>query len=222
MMGDWSSTGDVTNIFGYLSAYPDEDTDQAVERFIRSSIQAKTGLVSDSNIVAVIRNRAYIDYTKGKGFDILYEPLGADLTITYMADRADSMSPITPKDVPDKDLQNVRQIALDNVRRWLAKVVADGQLQLGVLYFVQDNTMLSPSLILLEDFWKSIAIRFPGDVLIALPRRDQLFIFEDGNSAAKALARRLIDVTIKANFNLLSQKLYARRSGKIVLVTEAH
>jgi hypothetical protein len=80
--------------------------------------------------------------------------------------------------------------------------------------------MLSTSLILLEEFWKSIEHRFPGDALIALPRRDQLFIFDEGNSAAKAVARRLIDVTIRENFNLLSHKLYARRSGKIELVTD--
>ena len=136
-----------------------------------------------------------------------------------MADLPDSMSPIAPKDVPGKDFQTVREIALNNMRRWLAKVVADNQLQLGVLYVVQDNTMLSTSLILLDEFWKSIETRFPGDVLIALPRRDQLFIFDEGDSAAKTVARRLIDATTRENFNLLSQKLYARRGGKIVLVT---
>ena len=78
--------------------------------------------------------------------------------------------------------------------------------------------MLSTGLILLDEFWKSIETRFPGDVLIAVPRRDQLFIFDDGNSSAKALARRLIDVTTRENFNLLSEKLYARRNGEIVLV----
>jgi hypothetical protein len=76
--------------------------------------------------------------------------------------------------------------------------------------------MLSTSLILLDEFWKSIQTRFPGDVLIALPRRDQLFIFDD-DPQVEAAARRLIDVTTHDNFNLLSSKLYARRNSKIVL-----
>jgi uncharacterized protein YtpQ (UPF0354 family) len=216
-MAGQSVTGDVTNIFGYLNNYPDEDADRQIDRFIRSVIDVKTRIVSDENIVAVIRNREYIDQFRSNGLDFLHEPLGADLTTVYMADRPDSMSPLRAKDVPGKDLQNVRNIAFANMRHWLPKVVADGQLRLGVLYFVEGNTMLSTSLILLDEFWKSIETRFPGDVLIALPRRDQLFIFDDGNASAEAMARRMIDVTTRENFNLLSPKLYARRHGKIVL-----
>jgi len=219
-MGERSLTCDVTNIFGHLGAYPAEAADKAIARFIRSFTDTKTGIVSDDDIVAVIRNRDYIDYVRGMGLDILCEPFGADLMIAYMADRPDSMSPITLKDIPGKDLESVREAALTNTRKWLTELVADSQLQLGVLYFVEGNTMLSTGLILLDEFWKSIEARFPGDVLLALPRRDQLFIFDDGNSAAKALARRLIDVTTRDNFNLLSEKLYARRNGEIVLVAD--
>jgi uncharacterized protein YtpQ (UPF0354 family) len=219
-MGERSSTGDVTNVFGHLNAYPDEDADNAIERFIRSITETGPAAVSDENIVAVIRNREYIDRVAGMGIDILHEPLGADLAIAYMADRPDSMSPLAQKDVAGRDLQSLRKIAFNNIRQHLTKVVADDQLKLGVLYFVEGNTMLSTSLVLVDEFWAAIATKFSGDVLIALPRRDQLFIFEDGNSAAKALARRLIDVTTRDNFNLLSQHLYARRDGKIVLVTD--
>ena len=80
--------------------------------------------------------------------------------------------------------------------------------------------MLSTSLILLDEFWRSIEAKFPGDVLIALPRKDQLFIFDAGDPTAKERARALINVTTQENFNLLSLKLYARRSGKIKLVQE--
>jgi uncharacterized protein YtpQ (UPF0354 family) len=219
-IGDWASTVDVTNIYNYLIAYPDEDVDKAIERIVRSNLDAKARVVADSNIVVVIRNVEYVNYLKAKGLELLAEPLNGDLMIVYMVDRPDAMSPIAPKGVPGKDLSTLGKIALDNVRRWLPKVVADDKLKPGVLYYVQDNTMLSTSLILLDEFWQSIETRFPGDVLIALPRKDQLFIFDDGNSAAKERARALIDVTTQENFNLLSQKLYARRSGKIMLAPE--
>ncbi len=225
-MGQRSAIGDVTNIFGYLSNYPDEDVDRQIGRFVRSIIDPQPRTVSDEQIVAVIRKQEYIDLLARKGVAILHEPLGADLTIVYMADRPDAMSPLTAGQVPGKDLQDVRKAALANMRPWLPKVVADGRLQLGMLFFVEGNTLLSTSLILLDEFWKSIETRFPRDVLIALPRRDQLFIFDDGNAAAEAMARRMIDVTIRDNFNLLSQNLYARRHGKIVLAAnnsgEAH
>ncbi len=66
-IGGRSATGDVTNIFGYISAYPDEDADKVIERFMRSIIQANAGVVSDDQIVAVIRGREYIDYFREKG-----------------------------------------------------------------------------------------------------------------------------------------------------------
>src|SRR5438552_2725129 len=91
VMGERSSTCGLTNIFGHLGAYPDEDADKAIERFIRSFTDAEMGIVSDDDIVAVIRNREYIDHVRGMGVDILCEPLGADLMIAYMADRPDSM-----------------------------------------------------------------------------------------------------------------------------------
>jgi uncharacterized protein YtpQ (UPF0354 family) len=219
-VGGSASTIDVTNVYNYLTAYPNEDADKAIERIVRSNLDAKARVVDDSNIVAVIRNVDYVNFLKAKGLDLLAEPLDGDLMIVYMADRPDAMSPITPKDVPGKNLSALRKIALDNVRRWLPKIVADDRLKPGVLYYVQDNTMLSTSLILLDEFWRSIETRFPGDVLIALPRKDQLFIFDDRDSTAKERARALIDVTTQENFNLLSQKLYARRSGKVVLTLE--
>lgn len=209
------SSVDLTNFFGYITANPDEDADKEIARFIRSGIHAEPG--TDDPIVAVIRSREYTDHCEANSLDVLYEPLTADLMIVYMVDRPDSMAGLSAKDVPDKDLQSLRAIALQNVRQWLPKVIEDGELQFAVLYLVEGNTMLSTSLVLLDEFWESIRTRFPGNVLIAIPRKDQLFIFDDGGPAVEAAARRLIDVTFQDGFNLLSENLYARRGGRIVL-----
>jgi hypothetical protein len=218
--GEWSTISDVTNLFGYLKAYPDE-AEEAVRRFVNSIAEAmEPPSVDESDIVAVIRHRSYVDDAKATGHgDILHEALGADLMIVYMADRPDSMTPVKPTDFPDKDATAIRTIALDNVRRWLPRVVSNDKLRASVLYCVEDNPMLSPSLILLDEFWASVAARFPGDVLIALPRKDQLFVFDD-STVALTLARRLIAATVEEGFNLLTSNLYARRGGKVVPVTD--
>jgi uncharacterized protein YtpQ (UPF0354 family) len=219
-IGGSSWTIDVTNVYGHVMAYPDEDVDQAIGRIVGAAVEGRPKSVSDDVVVAVIRNREYVDFFKEKGTNIVAEPLGADLMIVYMADRPNSMAPIMSEEASGIELSDLRKMALNNVRQWLPKVVSDNRLQLGVLYFVEGNTMLSTSLVLIDEFWKSVETRFPGDVLIALPRRDQLFIFDDGNPEAKTVARRLIGNTVKENFNLLSQNLYARRGGKIVLVAD--
>jgi len=222
-IGDSSSHGieiNVSNIFGYSNAHPDENVDQIIHRFVQAGIAARTKRsVSDSNIVPIVRDREYVEYLKKTtNFDIPYEPLGAELTVVYMADLPDLLSTLTPTDVPGKDLQALRQIALNNVRQWLPRVISNDRSQTGVIYSVDENELLSPSLILLDEFWKSIEAKFPGDVLIALPRRDRLFIFDARNPESEPAARRLIDATTRETSNLLSNKLFARRSGEIVLV----
>jgi uncharacterized protein YtpQ (UPF0354 family) len=219
--GGQPSTADVTNLFGYISAYSEENADELIARFVKSLTEDMGLPIKDSAIVPVIRGRDYIEDIARRGLEVLHEPAGADLMVVYMADRPDSMSPINAHDVPDKTLADVRELALDNLRSWLPKVVADPSLGEGVLYLVEGNPMLSTGLVILDEFWKSVAARFPGDVLIALPRRDQLFIFnDDGSARTKALARQLIKATLEDNFNLLSPLLYARRKGKILVVTD--
>lgn len=211
-----TSTVDVTNVFGYLRANPEDDPSEIIDRFVRSITYDHNKPVEEGDIVAVIRTRDYVDSMTPA---VLQDPLGADLVILYMADEPDAMKPLAKTDLPGRSMANVRKAALENIRKWLPKVVADDGLGDGVLYFVEGNTMLSTSLILLDDFWKSVAARFPGDVLIALPRKDQLFLFDD-NAQVRAGVRRLIAATMQDGVNLLSPQLYARRGGKIVIVSD--
>jgi len=221
VVGGMTVTSDVTNLFSFLSAYPDEDAEDAITRFVRSIPDAREPLIDDSRIVAVIRSRDYVEEARRTGVDLLHEPAGADLMIVYMADQPDSMTAIKVEDLPGKTVADVRAIALRNVREWLPKVVSDDSMGAGVLYYVDGNTLLSTSLVLVEEFWRSVAKRFPGDVLIALPRKDQLFVFDDDGSArTRALVRRLIAATVEDNFALLSPLLYARRGGRIILVSD--
>lgn len=215
--GAMSGVVDVTNLFGHLSAYPSENSQMAIDRFVRSLAAFGSKTRMDSNLVAVIRTRDYVNDLNGRGLDVVHEALAADLVVVYMFDLPDAMSPATREELAGRDLPAIRTTALDNVKKWLPKVVSDGQLGAGVLYYVEDNTMLSTALILLEDFWKSVATRHPGNVLIALPRRDQLFVFDERDPSARTLARNLITLTFEDNFNLLSPNLYARRDGKITL-----
>ncbi|MGX5846638.1 DUF1444 family protein [Mesorhizobium sp. PL10] len=208
-------TADVTNVFGHLNSYPDEDADAAVHRLVRGLTETRPK-ASEENLIAVIRTQQYVQHLKSMGLDLLYEPLVGEIAIVYMVDLPDSLSPVAPKDFPDRTLSDLRGVALDNVKKWLPKIVSDGQLGIGYLYYVDGNTMLSSSLVLLDEFWLSIKSEFPGDVLFALPRRDQLFVFDASNPQAQSAARQMIDVTFKDGFNLLSDKIFERRNGKLL------
>jgi uncharacterized protein YtpQ (UPF0354 family) len=218
-VGEQTSTIDLTNLLNRIRAYPDENKDKLIAEFAASIDDLQNKYFREENIVAVLRTKAYVDQVSEMMRGALAEPLVGELMIVYMADMPSSMSPVVQDALPGKNLAEVRDIALSNVRRWLGNVISDGQLQIATLYYVEGNTMLSPTLILLDEFWTSIADRYPGDALIAVPRRDQLFIANDDVNG-RSLVRQLINVTFAEDFNLLSQRIFARRDGKIVAVDE--
>jgi len=216
---------DLSNAFGYLRAYPEEDVDQTIERLVRATA-GEQNKVSEGNVVVVIRTQRYTDFVaKTLKTEMMVEPFVADLMVLYMADLPDAMTPLKRQEVSElqntakPDVARLHRIALNNVRQLLPKVVRQ-DMSTGALFGVKGNEMLSPSLILLDEFWESIKTKFPGDVLIALPRKDQLFIFDAQNPDGERAARAMIRVTIEDNFNLLSDKLLARRGGRIVLVPD--
>jgi uncharacterized protein YtpQ (UPF0354 family) len=211
---------DLSNIYGRLAAYPDENVDQVIARFLSMSDPANEKEVGEDNLVAVLRSKHYVDYVGQGGKEARYEPLVGHLMIVYMADLPDAMSPLLEDEMSEKSLSELRAIALGNVRKWLPKIVADDSLEIGSLYYVEDNTLLSTSLILLDEFWSSIERRFPHDVLIAVPRTDQLFLFDATKPNAAVAARAITNATIEDGFNLLSDKIYRRRNGQISVVDE--
>ncbi|RUV31628.1 DUF1444 family protein [Mesorhizobium sp. M7A.F.Ca.MR.148.00.0.0] len=215
-IGGVEVTPDVTNVFGYLNSYPDEDADAAIDRLVRSLTETRPTKASEENLIAVIRTQQYVEHLKSMGLDLLYEPLVGEISVVYMVDLPDSVSPVAPKDFPGRALSDLRVVALENVKKWLPRIVSDEEAALACLYYVDGNTMLSTSLILVDDFWLSIKPQFPGDVLFALPRRDQLFVFDAGNPQAQSAARQMIDVTFKDGFNLLSDKIFERHNGKLL------
>lgn len=215
-VGDTAVDSDLTDLFNRLRAYPDDDPDTTIGPYIRGLTQFAQGAGS---FVLVLRSESYIAEIGKMMPNLLSEPYIGDLRIAYMVDRPDSLTPVRLDDFPDKPVNDIKSEARANARQWLDRVVAEDAFGVGQLYYVEGNTTLSPSLVLLEEFWNSIKSRFPSNVLIAVPRRDQLLVFDD-TTEGKAIARRLIDVTMKEDFSLLSNRLYARRGGKIVLVEE--
>lgn len=215
-IGGARSTINVTNLFAQLNAYPDREMSETIETFIRPLVQQSPKPVDTGSIVPVLRTTAYVGSLRKTGVRAIDRFFTGDLSILYMVDGPDSMSPVSGADIGLAPA-NVHGIALANLEKWLGKMGADDR-KLFVHYSVDGNEMLAPSLLLLDGFWQRIAPRFRGDVLIALPRRDQLFIFDASDPQAEAAARRLIAVTWNDTFNLLSGKLYRRRNGRIAVV----
>jgi uncharacterized protein YtpQ (UPF0354 family) len=212
------STNDLTNLFGYINSYQQEDVIALVDRHIRTigfDVSADEG-----NIVAVIRTNDYLDHSQKRGIAIVSEHLVGDLNIVYMIDGADAMVPINEEQTLGKNVDELRSLALGNVRKWLPKVVHEKELNPIRLYYVEDNTYLSVSLILLDEFWASVSDQPKREFYFAIPRRDQLFLLDQKDSDTLPAFRNLIRITLDEGFNLLSPNVYRYSSGKIEIISD--
>jgi uncharacterized protein YtpQ (UPF0354 family) len=210
-------SGDVTNLFGYIVSYRDEDPKLLVDRFVRSLALKRD--VTTSNLVFVIRTQDYVDTIVQKFDNAVSEPLIDELNVVYMFDSADAMSPIKTDEMMGKTLPELREIAQVNIRKWLPKIKVDSSIAPILLYYVEDNTLLTSSLIIMDDFWNSVEASVSPDVYLALPRRDQLFIMDAKFPDGLPVLRKLIQLTEQDGFNLLSNKLFRRRNGKLELAS---
>jgi hypothetical protein len=141
-VGEQTSTADLTNLLNRIRAYPDENKDKLIAEFAASIDDLQNKFFREKDLVAVLRTRAYVDQVSKMMRGALAEPLVGELMIVYMADMPSSMSPVVQDALPGKNLAEVRDIALSNVRGWLDSVISDDQLQIATLYYVQGNTML--------------------------------------------------------------------------------
>lgn len=219
-IGDWTGTSDVTNIFGYLNSYPEEDAYEIIERFAQSPSQATSPDADDENLVAAIRTTTAIGELKERSSQPIYREFVDGLAVTLMVDSPASLAWAMVDDFPGRSVEELEPIALKNLRGWMPKVIVDRPTDQLVQYIVDGNESLSPGLILLDEFWERVRSDFPGDVLLTVARRDQLFLLDVAKASNLGLARKLIDLTFEDGFALLSNRIYRRRDGKLELVEE--
>src|SRR5690606_11035374 len=124
-------------------------------------------------------------------------PFIGSIHLTYMLNAPDALMAFTEDSRNQRSNDELFELAKTNIRPWLQNVVEEELAEGGSAFFVDGNTFLSPSLILLDEFWDSISADFPGDVIIALPRKDQLFLHRADTPKALARARGMVEVTFE-------------------------
>jgi uncharacterized protein YtpQ (UPF0354 family) len=212
-INDYDIRADVTNLFGYITNYKEEKSSIQIDRYVKAlSFQFNANV---DKIVFVVRSSEYVSALNAEDVEFVTEPLAADLHVVFMADGADSMIPIRIEEMIGKDIIEIKKDARENVINWLPKLVTDNSISPIRLFYIEGNTMLSTSLILLDEFWQSLSSDGPKNYYFAIPRRDQLFLLDSENEDALPTLRYLVELTFKDNFNLLSSNIYSYDGGKI-------
>lgn len=216
-LGDDVTTLDVTNVFNLLKANPDVNQSDKIARLI--SLISPLRSFTEDKIIPAIRTRDYVEYSELRTGEAFYEPLIGELHVIYMLDQQDFIKTVTKSETNGKSSGELRQIAMANISKWLPLVKVDETLSPIYQYMVEGNEILSPSLILVDEFWEQAKPKVSDDVYFAIPRRDQLFLLSAQNADALPALRKLVELTFEDNFNLLSEEIFRRRGGKIETVS---
>jgi uncharacterized protein YtpQ (UPF0354 family) len=74
---------------------------------------------------------------------------------------------------------------------------------------------IESSVVLADAFWKDLATRIPGEVVIGVPARDVVIVTGSGSPSGLAQARRAVDrVFFAGGPHLLTRDLLVRRGGR--------
>jgi len=216
---------DVTNLLGRIRDLPAAEAETEIQRFLRVVVLADTeGGFDAAHLIANIRPLEHLgplgpeDAEPGKG--PAFEVLAGDVVILYQIDTADSLASVSLSDAGGRSLAQLRGLALENINALMPQV-RRSEFSDGVSIFtVEDDEAVSPALLLTDKFWTLLGSQFPNGVLIAIPRRDAIFVFDKRLPNAAQMARTLINTMFKTEPDLLSEYIFERRDGKLHVVAE--
>jgi hypothetical protein len=217
---------DVTNLLGRIRDLPAAEAETEIQRFLRVLVLADSeeNDFDAAHLIANIRPREHLGTVKPEeaepGTGPAFENLEGDVVILYQIDATDSLASVSLSDVGGRSLAQLRELALENINMLMPQV-RKSEFSDGVFIFtVKDDEAISPALLLTEKFWTLLESQFPNGVLIAIPRRDAIFVFDKRLPNAAQTARNLIDGTFKTEPDLLSEYIFERRDGKLQVVAE--
>jgi uncharacterized protein YtpQ (UPF0354 family) len=207
---------DITNLMGYLTLCSVEEGKVEIDKYVR--ILRLEIEPNEENLTAIIRTADYITNYTSETMSIVSEFLVGELSLIYAVENADMVMPLSQEDRMEKSDQELRAIALANIKKWLPEVNCEEALSPILLYNVKGNSLAIGSMILLDEFWTDVTEAVSSDVYFALPRRDQLFIVDAKVPQAVSAMREIIAATFEDGFALLSDKLFRRRNNKLEMV----
>ena len=198
--------GDKQEITHYLDnayrAYKIEPTelDEVLETFIKAKADLyneREETIDVSRIVPIIKPIQYFDDLKLLGKDVenyqvpelIWEKYNDDLIIVYAEDRENNINYFTQDkfDALNINKDTLLQFAVDNLNNLLPKIEKVGENGNFGLIAGGDYEV---SLILMSSLWTKDNFEVDGDIVIAIPNRDLVFITgsNDLNSIEKLKA----------------------------------
>jgi hypothetical protein len=139
---------------------------------------------------------------------------------TYAFDLGETFEMVCPYHCRDLGIAQgqLRGIAAANLREQVKEMridnLADGILPVPVLMLVTGND-LEACLLLLDEVWDSLTAKISGDIVVAVPTRDIVFVTSGDSAAAlQVLRESAAEARSRETTHCLTQHLLVRRGRK--------
>jgi uncharacterized protein YtpQ (UPF0354 family) len=171
-----------------------------------------------SLIIPVIRDRQWFEQTERRGKEhtpplgLLAEPLNSELVVVYAEDRPGTLRILsTRSDVGDR--AQLHDLAPDNLRILLPKI--EMHPRAGGIFLISAGGEHESSLLLLDELWSGGQIKVDGELVVAVPATDTLFVSGSRNQVGIRRLRTLAADLAKGP-DALTPALFVYRDGKFV------
>ena len=191
---------------------------EIVKGFVAAMSQsgAAQGKLDRSRIVPVIKDRQWLvelhDMLRkdGKSQEHLSESFNNELIIVYAEDDPKRTRYLTTSEDIGVDRQELRALAVENLKRILPKIEMRGDRVL----LVSAGGDYEPSLLLIDEIWSGGQVKVNGDIVVAVPARDVLLITGSRDRTGLKQVRELAAKFVAQGPYGLTDTLFVYRNGR--------
>jgi uncharacterized protein YtpQ (UPF0354 family) len=217
-----ATTSDLRNAYVVYKRDPAQ-RDAVIHRYV--DVLAETLKVGEkrtldrSRIVPVMKSVKWLEGVKqmpngtGPPIEPLTEPFNSELTIVYAEDGDKAVRFLTTRDDVG-DRSKLHDLALANLHRLLPKIEMRGPA--NGLWLIEAGGQYESSLLLADSIWSSGQFEVDGDIVVAVPVKNAVFVTGSNNHAGLARLRALAAELANGPYGLTPQ-LLVYRNGKFVV-----
>ena len=180
-------------------------------------------VIDPTRIVPVIKDAAYIPEIgaamASRGADAGWQPAhdvyNSELVILYAEDTERSIRYMTEEELAKSGFaaDGRRARAVANLKAQLPGVQAQGA---DGIYRLMAGGDYDVSLLLFDKFWESGQLRVKGEIVVAIPARNVLFVTGSEDPKGLTALRNVIAEAFSTESYTLTDRLFVYRNGKFV------
>ncbi|MBX4863322.1 hypothetical protein G9X64_17035 [Rhizobium sophorae] len=215
-----TGTIDVTNVYGRLyTLRNDLDREAAIENLVQSVlVTVRRPELDLQHVFANIRFRQ--PGNEQDAATSLAKELAGDVAIVLQLDTPQSLVGLSRADLGERSVAEIRQAAQGNILREMSKLQEERVNDHMIAYRIDDNPPLTPAIVMTDEFWAMVDKNFPDGAFLILRQRDEVAVIDRKAPSALTTARQLIDMAKHRGVDFLSDRIFERRDGRLVAVTE--